>query len=155
MWWYNYDIRGFVDIDLDSVFTVIDCKTSYTRGHNLRLFKDHCNIVVLILLSVETVVILMFTIVCQLMLYIMIVSRCLNASFSAWICEWVNFRFLRKLCSAMFQSACFLLLKQINDLIWFDLYLCHSIGHIWVPISRIILLLYLQLSQRCHYFVSL
>jgi len=30
-------IWGFVDIDSDSLFCVIDCKTCHTRGHNCRL----------------------------------------------------------------------------------------------------------------------
>jgi len=47
-------VRGFVDIDnCHSLFNVIDCETSYTRGHNLPLFRDRCNLnVVVILLSV-------------------------------------------------------------------------------------------------------
>ena len=37
-------IRGFVDIDCNSVFHVIDCESVHTRGHNLRLCKQHCNV---------------------------------------------------------------------------------------------------------------
>ena len=43
-------VRGFVDIDnCDSLFTVIDCDTSHTRGHNLRLFRDRCNLNVVVI----------------------------------------------------------------------------------------------------------
>jgi len=37
-------IRGFVDIDCNSLFRVIDCESVHTRGHNLRLCKEHCNV---------------------------------------------------------------------------------------------------------------
>jgi len=37
-------IRGFVDIDCNSLFNVIDCESVHTRGHNLRLCKQHCNV---------------------------------------------------------------------------------------------------------------
>ena len=36
-------ICGFAYIDCDYRFTMIDCETSHTRGHILRLFKGHCN----------------------------------------------------------------------------------------------------------------
>ena len=39
-----YLIRGFVDIDCNSLFHVIDCVSVHTRGHNLRLYKEHCNV---------------------------------------------------------------------------------------------------------------
>ena len=32
-------IRGFVDIDCNGLFRVIDCESVHTRGHNLRLYK--------------------------------------------------------------------------------------------------------------------
>jgi len=35
-------IRGFVDIDCNSLFSVIDCKSVQMRGHILRLYKEHC-----------------------------------------------------------------------------------------------------------------
>jgi len=37
-------IRAFVDIDCNSLFHVIDCECIHARGHNLRLYKEHCNI---------------------------------------------------------------------------------------------------------------
>ena len=37
-------IWGFVDIDCNSLFNVIDCESVHTRGHNLRLYKEHCNV---------------------------------------------------------------------------------------------------------------
>ena len=37
-------IRGFVDIDCNSLFHVIDCESVHTRGHNLRLYKEQCNV---------------------------------------------------------------------------------------------------------------
>ena len=36
-------IWGFVDIDCNSLFQVINCESVHTRGHNLRLYKEHCN----------------------------------------------------------------------------------------------------------------
>lgn len=54
-------IRGFVNIDCDSPFSIIDCETSRTRGHNFRIFKEHCNAD----LTLLSVVILMFGTVCQ------------------------------------------------------------------------------------------
>jgi len=39
-------IRGFVDIDCDSfLLSLTACETSYTGGHNLRLFKNYCNLI--------------------------------------------------------------------------------------------------------------
>ena len=35
-------IWGFVDIDCNSLFNVIDCESVHTRGHNLRLCTQHC-----------------------------------------------------------------------------------------------------------------
>ena len=35
-------IRGFVDTDCNSVFSVTDCERVHTRGHNLSLYKQHC-----------------------------------------------------------------------------------------------------------------
>jgi len=32
-------IRGFVDIDCNRLFHVIDCESIHTRGHNLTLYK--------------------------------------------------------------------------------------------------------------------
>jgi len=32
-------IRGFVDIDCNGLFRVIDCESVHTRGHKLRLYK--------------------------------------------------------------------------------------------------------------------
>ena len=69
---------------------------------------------------------LVFEIVCHLMLYIVILSHCLNAGFPAWVCllcHWVNFRFKAPF-RVLFQLlclACFLLFKQIKDFTWFDL----------------------------------
>jgi len=37
-------IWGFVDMDCNSLFSVIDCESVHTRGHNLRLYKQHCNV---------------------------------------------------------------------------------------------------------------
>ena len=37
-------IRGFVNIECDRLFSIIDCETSLTRGHNFRIFKEHSNI---------------------------------------------------------------------------------------------------------------
>jgi len=37
-------VRGFVDIDCNSLFRVIDCESFHTRGNNLRLYKEHCNV---------------------------------------------------------------------------------------------------------------
>ena len=37
-------IQSFVDIDCNSLFSVIDCESVHTRGHNLRLYKQHCNV---------------------------------------------------------------------------------------------------------------
>ena len=37
-------IWGFVDIDCNSLFQVINCESVHTRGHNLRLYKEHCNV---------------------------------------------------------------------------------------------------------------
>ena len=61
-------IHGFVDVDCDSLFNVIDSEISHTRGHNLRLFKDHCNLNCR--LNSFFLSILMFGTVCQLMFYI-------------------------------------------------------------------------------------
>jgi len=39
------ELRGFVDIDCNSLFRVTDCESVHiTRGHNLRLCKQHCNL---------------------------------------------------------------------------------------------------------------
>jgi len=37
-------IRGFVDIECNSLFHVIDCESVRTSGHNVRLYKEHCNV---------------------------------------------------------------------------------------------------------------
>jgi len=37
-------IRDFVNIDCDRLFSVIEYDTSHTRGHNFKVFKQHCNI---------------------------------------------------------------------------------------------------------------
>jgi len=37
-------IRGFVDIDCNSLLYVIDCESVHTRGHNLRLYQEQCNV---------------------------------------------------------------------------------------------------------------
>jgi len=37
-------IRGVVDTDCTSLFHVIDCESVHTRGHNLRLYKEYCNV---------------------------------------------------------------------------------------------------------------
>ena len=34
---------GFVDVGSNSLFHVI-CESVHTRGHNLRLYKEHCNV---------------------------------------------------------------------------------------------------------------
>ena len=39
-------IRGFIDIDCNSLFRVIDCESVHTLGHNLRLYNEHCNVIV-------------------------------------------------------------------------------------------------------------
>jgi len=35
---------GVVDIDSNSLFHVVDCEPVHTRGYNLRLYKEHCNV---------------------------------------------------------------------------------------------------------------
>jgi len=37
-------IIRFFYIDTNSLFHVIDCESVYTRGHNLRLYKEHCSV---------------------------------------------------------------------------------------------------------------
>jgi len=37
-------IWGFVDIDCNSLFHVINCESVHTRSRNLRLYKEHCNV---------------------------------------------------------------------------------------------------------------
>jgi len=37
-------IWSFVDIDCSSLFRVIDCEFVHIRGHNLRLYKEQCNV---------------------------------------------------------------------------------------------------------------
>jgi len=37
-------IRGFVDTDYNCLFRVIDRESVYVCGHNLRLYKEHCNV---------------------------------------------------------------------------------------------------------------
>ena len=37
-------IRGFVDTDCNSLFRVTDTDSVHIRGHNLRLYKEHCNV---------------------------------------------------------------------------------------------------------------
>jgi len=37
-------ILGFVDIDCNSLFHVIDCESVRTSGHNVRLYKEQCNV---------------------------------------------------------------------------------------------------------------
>jgi len=37
-------IRGFVDIDCNSLFCVIEYESVHTRGYNLRLYKEHYNV---------------------------------------------------------------------------------------------------------------
>ena len=37
-------IRGFVSIDCDRLFSIIDSETSHTRGHSFKVLKEHCNI---------------------------------------------------------------------------------------------------------------
>ena len=37
-------IRGFVNTDCDPLFSIIDCETSRTRGHNIKVSKKHSNI---------------------------------------------------------------------------------------------------------------
>ena len=41
---FPFVCRGFVDIDCNSLFHVIDCESVHTRGLNLRLYKEHCNV---------------------------------------------------------------------------------------------------------------
>ena len=36
-------IRGFVNVNFDRIFSITDCETSHTRDHNVKVFKDHCN----------------------------------------------------------------------------------------------------------------
>ena len=43
----NYDIciiRGFVNIDCDRLFSIVDCESSRTRGHNFKVLKEQSNI---------------------------------------------------------------------------------------------------------------
>ena len=37
-------IRGFVDTDYNCLFRVIDRESVHVCGHNLRLYKEHCNV---------------------------------------------------------------------------------------------------------------
>jgi len=37
-------IRGFLEFDCNSLFHVIDREPVRTHGHNLRLYKEHCNV---------------------------------------------------------------------------------------------------------------
>jgi len=37
-------IRGFVSIDCDRLFSIIDSETLHTRGHSFKVLKEHCNI---------------------------------------------------------------------------------------------------------------
>ena len=39
-------IRGFVNIDCDRLFSIVDCESSRTRGHNFKVLKEHCNKIV-------------------------------------------------------------------------------------------------------------
>ena len=40
----NSNIPGFVDIDCNSLFNVIDSESVHTCGHNLTLCQEHCNV---------------------------------------------------------------------------------------------------------------
>ena len=53
-------IRGFVDIDCNSLFRVIDCESVHTRSHNLRLYK-------------ATFVSCMFLFLCEKMMMMMMI----------------------------------------------------------------------------------
>jgi len=58
-------IRGFVDIDCNGLFRVIDCESVHTRGHNLRLYK-------------ATFVSCMFLFLCEKMMMMMMMMMILN-----------------------------------------------------------------------------
>ena len=34
----------FVAIDCNNLFSVVDCESFHTRRHNLRLYKEECNV---------------------------------------------------------------------------------------------------------------
>ena len=40
----NCIIRGFVNIDCERLFSIVDCESSRTRGHNCKVLKEHSNI---------------------------------------------------------------------------------------------------------------
>jgi len=110
-------------------FAVIDCETSRTRGHNLRLFKDHCNLNGR--LNFLSVLMLMFGIICQLMLFMAIVLRCLNAQ--AFLLE-IDIELIfvfRAICIQPLFPACLLLFKTIYDFIWFDVTCMFTKDCVW------------------------
>ena len=37
-------LHGFVDIDAGSLFDTINCNVIRSRGHPLRIIKQHCNV---------------------------------------------------------------------------------------------------------------
>ena len=41
--YYNI-LHGFVDIDAGSLFDAINCNVIRSRGHPLRIIKQHCNV---------------------------------------------------------------------------------------------------------------
>ena len=41
--YYNI-LHGFVDIDAGSLFDTINCNVIRSRGHPLRIIKQHCNV---------------------------------------------------------------------------------------------------------------
>jgi len=88
-------VYGFVDVDRYSVFSVIDkYETFHTRGHNSRLFMDHCNMNCRLNSFVFFAVLTSGT-GCHSILYKLILSQCPNANFPAWNCYWVKFWYFR------------------------------------------------------------
>ena len=41
---YSNILHGFVDIDAGSLFDTINCNVIRSRGHPLRIIKQHCNV---------------------------------------------------------------------------------------------------------------
>ena len=37
-------IRGFVNIDCDLIFSIVDCESSRTKGRNFKVLKEHSTI---------------------------------------------------------------------------------------------------------------
>ena len=81
-------IRGFVNIDCDRLFSIVDCESSRTRCHNFKVLKEHSNIGPKLSPELLSVVILTFGIVCQPMLTVLL---CSNVGFPERTFYVVNF----------------------------------------------------------------